>query len=1142
MTNLSHPPISRTIRPAGRILIHACLLAALCALAAAGHSAARAAEPIVPARMVRTIPWAGLPMPKNLYDQAELRKRWAAAARDPALKKQADKARKAADKYARIPAAQWIAMIPNRSALPTEASGHVGKVCPFTGANYQWGVWDAGSLDLVNHPFRIKSRFSDTWLLEKTEEWPADYPLKVAGHAEIAHWDGRKEKLAWTYGAGKTTGARYYPANIVWEARLKKIAEEALPALREAYLATGDDAYARPIVAILKRFADVFPAFPQGHPWEVDAARTRRAFLTEPRRKVYLNKRLGEYPCRLFEDNGLIGDARCAHEMALAFLAIEGSPAWGARAVALKRHIRKNLFAELALSFTAVDTRCGNHMARYVTALLAVGIALRDEFLVGRYNQAMMEFLYDHHFYDGISNEGSVMYSYMLDPMVRKWRNEFAPLYPAQAERHPFAERIGGTGSRMSTLLGRESSHNDGYDAVFGANWGMHSGLDKDGREARRRSEAFPGFGAAVLRAGGPGRCLEVFLAFDRAVGHDHDDPLGVQVFCRGVPILNHLGYCVPQRSLDLDARRNPLAGEILKIPFPAPLRVYSEQLDEIKKRYAHLFDVADSPLTKNTVLVDEYTARGYANFWADGANPYGNLEFVRLSPDADGPDAGFEAVEASMANMLKAAPARLDRYRRALLAVTRPDGRPYLVDVFRVKGGSRHLMLWHSHGEETGSTLPDGDERYESLPAWLDSWVPERRDPAAHAWYKRAQGEQAIRQVRVAPGAKLPDVWHHDWRLDWLAWAGGGAGVPDWGNDRIVPVSIRVHGLKPDETRDSEMLGVRALSDYYATFGNVRVGGQRLGGTVTFQDALRYAGQLHRGKPGLATTFVHVLEPTAAGEPPFIRSVARLAPAPNAPASKAEAVALELTFTDGTRDLVAALPEPGRLDFANGLSVDGRFALVRLDADGAVTQARLLGGTHLAYAGQPLVRQPAGTFDGELVRLEGDVSGDRSRSALVVRPTTRWPAADWLAGRTVLVKYRSGRTEGYTVEQAESAGGGRVRLVLKGHPPFVDLWGEVYDVPTKSVFLGPNSNPNHAIPYLNGSRVVFPTLNLDLPFERLGWHDWGISKHFVAGDTDLARLGVKTGVPYAIAPDTRDARVSIAADWSMAGGALRPE
>jgi hypothetical protein len=204
----------------------------------------------------------------------------------------------------------------------------------------------------------------------------------------------------------------------------------------------------------------------------------------------------------------------------------------------------------------------------------------------------------------------------------------------------------------------------------------------------------------------------------------------------------------------------------------------------------------------------------------------------------------------------------------------------------------------------------------------------------------------------------------------------------------------------------------------------------------------------------------------------------------------------------------------------------------VRLDRDGSLVHARLVGGTHLAYGGESPIEENSGSFRGDLVRLEGDVSGDRSRSALVVRPSVPWPNGEALVGRTVLVHYRSGRTEGYRVRLVEAVGAALLRLVLRGHPPFVDLWGEVYDVPDPNMFLGPNKNPNAAIPYLNQSRVVFPTLNLELPFARLGWQDWGISKHHIDADVDLVRLGVKPGMAYAIIPDIRDARVSISADW----------
>ena len=62
-------------------------------------------------------------MPATLYPREELEARWAKQNDDPQLRKKAAKARGRAAKYLRIPDAQWVEMIPDRSTSPRYAKG-----------------------------------------------------------------------------------------------------------------------------------------------------------------------------------------------------------------------------------------------------------------------------------------------------------------------------------------------------------------------------------------------------------------------------------------------------------------------------------------------------------------------------------------------------------------------------------------------------------------------------------------------------------------------------------------------------------------------------------------------------------------------------------------------------------------------------------------------------------------------------------------------------------------------------------------------------------------------------------------------------------------------------------------------------------
>lgn len=1101
------------------------------------------------ARNLRKLLPSELAIPATLYPLEELRGKWARLDTDAELQKEAQAARAQAAKYLKIPDEQWIVMIPDRSTAPRYGKGGSDALCPLSGVTGSFSRFsDERKLDLETSPFVLGSRFSDELIYERPEDVPDGHPQKHSdGYDEIPHWDGAMRRLAYAYCANMKEPVKYYPANIVWLVRLEKIINEAVPSLTRAYLATGDDRYASRLILILKRFAEIMPGLPLGEQNGI-AKVSREQFLVLPRPKIFgpppWHWASGYAHTRLATRRMTIpGEAAAAGRLARAFMAVEESPAWGLgdEAASGKDEIRKNLFGELALELQCGGLQMGNHAAGGPSeGLLALGIVLRDRYFFDCFNSFLEDWLYNQFYYDGISTEGSVMYSRMMQSIHPPWQNLRGVYEPDYLKKHPFLGVVGKTNERIRTLYGKHSEHGDGFDGVFGAIGAARSGRDASGNALREPSAVWPGFGVGMLRAGGVGRRCEVAMTFDRVTGHGHDDNLGLQLFYQGIPILNHLGYCVVDRSLSLDPDKNKNAQFFLDLKYPRKI-IPREQL-ELRWKGGYHYELNTTPYTKNTVAVDE-TGHGWCVNPVRPNDSFGNLLFYKGACDPDGAAAIFQVMEADMQNMLPGHVRGLRAYRRSILTIARPDGRPYALDVFYVDGGRRHVLLWHSVGDKIDSTIPVEERTFKTFEDWLDeSWMSIGVTEKRADWIpreRRAYGERQIDNVRVANN--LPPYWRHTWRLDYASWA------PKTDCDlkqqnrtwlaEMRPVFLRVHGLTMPQGASN--FGLRATSHYPATIREL-VEGVNMWGTVVFRDGLDYAGVV-RAAPGnreLSSLFVHVLEPWSEGETNAVRSVGILKAKAGAPPVPSDAGAVEVIFSDGSRDVITVGGSSNvPMQFEKGVRVEGRFALLRYDTDGQVRAARLVGGKSLASDDRLLLKSP-GNYTGTVVRLEGELAGRRDKASLVLAPDGRWPIGERLSGRHMHVAYRPNRVETYVLDRIGESPDGRLRAYLKDAPTFVDFWGEVYEtgVSGGNAFFGTITTKGSYFqsPYLVGSRLAFPELGVEFTLGAGYFRGFQFCEYVVGEKVDLAEIGIRNGMRFAIFPDYRGARVLIASEAGM--------
>lgn len=310
-----------------------------------------------------------------------------------------------------------------------------------------------------------------------------------------------------------------------------------------------------------------------------------------------------------------------------------------------------------------------------------------------------------------------------------------------------------------------------------------------------------------------------------------------------------------------------------------------------------------------NTVVVDrqdQQSRMGRANLWVDGEalHAFG----------AEGPDLIPDATT----------------YGRMAALVDTPDGNFYVFDVFRVAGGKEHLKFTHSG---FGVLQTEG----------LETAPPEK--PMPEEWQ--------LRHIGFDPSPPRPFVAN---------WA-----IRDHFEAR-EPGAPTVQFRQTDLTRDAQA----GRCEMWVALG-----------VSTNEQAWIPRAVTRRVAPDdgpLQSLFVGFLEAWEVAAP--VRSVERLDATP--PDDAHGPVVAQVELEGGGWDLLVAhhaAPEAALSIQAQGarLETDASLALVRLDASGKVVRMALQGGAHLRY-GERQVRHSQGDTYTEVV-FEGDAPRTASRS-----------------------------------------------------------------------------------------------------------------------------------------------------------------
>ena len=224
---------------------------------------------------------------------------------------------------------------------------------------------------------------------------------------------------------------------------------------------------------------------------------------------------------------------------------------------------------------------------------------------------------------------------------------------------------------------------------------------------------------------------------------------------------------------------------------------------------------------------------------------------------------------------------------RTALLVETSPAD-AYVLDVFRVVGGSDHARFFHSSfGSITidGLTLTPGEGFGKAV---------------------------LLRNIQTDPHA--PVGWNATWNIE--------------DHYRLLPAGSQVHLRHTDLTRGAEAY----VTEGWINAGNFNSLDEQWIPTLVTR---------RRGTTPLASTFVAVIEPYT--QTPVISSIKRL----DSPDST---VIIEVTLADGRRDLIISANAPGQLLVQPEWNVktDGELVLVRRDSQGKTQSMALTNGTFL--------------------------------------------------------------------------------------------------------------------------------------------------------------------------------------------------
>lgn len=1009
--------------------------------------------------------------------------------------------------------------------------------CPLCGS---WGfglTWDA------NNQYHATTTCCRTELWGREKDMPANYALRPTEKVPFQHLDDTVYQDSCTIYRDKQ--------GVEWELFIRTLMDhrrwlqqdcELVRQLGQEFEETADPRCAHKIAVILDQVADTYYGLPlardntlatyEGKPL------TRAAWLSVPGPGIFELTPLGAWGRRIPHSSPGWLNMLDEHIWAEPFARVRHHPAFKAVSQklygdpeALDKKIMSKLIGDLVLMFkTAFSQKLLNNYqeANYVDMWL-LGILAEDQTLIDFAGPAQEVAMYNHTYQDGLNGEGApnymampggYFYPFLADP--KGWLQ----YYPKFLEDHPFYEAANGEMRKLTTVRGMQVEFGDQHEYVFPSLL-----LDPATvREAERTgSRNWAGYGVGIMRIGGPGHRQEMCLTYTRASLHNAQDALGLDCWVDGIPVLRRGGYAAYWHNAHLQWDR-PEYQALRAMGYPKEIAEAGFPPDNWSWNYSH------SPLCQGNMTIDEV---GVGAGWDDNRG-YGEVITFKGGEAEGEPGSGFQVLDVRDHFSWSRKQKQIDDFRRTVIGIEGPDGRPYAVDLLKCAGEGRQALHQSAFADVAEDQLPPVRSEAKSLRELYfgDQKVDETPENQAYAHTD---------QVRTLAPTDQP--WSLTWRQDMGAYGprdpNGKPYQRPWPED-VGRVRLRLLGLPQAGGGQTEL--VRARGPWIGWLNQPLPNGQRADGNVAVVDGRDFIieRRLPEGGQGrVDSLYVRIMEGYREGEQSAIKSVARLK-ATSLAGPERDVAALKLSFADGHSDTIIYQAEAGKVRLPDGTETDARYALLRQDNAGKVMDTEVCRGTYLRAGDFGL--NLTGDFTGSIVDVIGDLTGTRQESALIVKPDKPWPAGQHLRGRQLLVRYESELrppcNEGWRIEKVTEVPGGLVRVDLQDHAPFVVSWHQVTVLPTDQPNVIKTWRPmvDHGNnPWYNGLKLWFPDGADGAPgrdklytikrVNRVGGGYGGDTVELVE-PVNLAAEGIKVGDWYVIYGVRPGLQVSVANDF----------
>ena len=711
--------------------------------------------------------------------------------------------------------------------------------------------------------------------------------------------------------------------------------------LAQLYHVTGDGRYAYKAAVILNRFAEVYPAWPiRG---TIGNYANWKVFYRSPPSNTQSGKWgrwiYDEIPIRLVLAYGLIRDSEGLERLS------------GELGVDVKRRIEEDLLRASVELVRRYEVDLHNPTPWIMYGMILVGRCIGEPSYVHEAVRMFNGILEKRFFYDGMWCEGTLGYhSYVL-------RGLKAVMEAAEGYSDPpgYVDPTDGTSFRNLSLKGNRFLKEveeapkalifpDGtYAPIHDTRWKRKASKPLEAST----SKILPGYGHAVLGFGKGPNQIQVHLHFGYMYSHSHADNLNIIIYGKGEELLSDIGYT-----------------------------------------HTKLRPWAASTLAHNTVIIDRKEQPRIIPWGDKREQSYGNLKLY------EGGDPKVKAVEASATKAYITEVKDLEVYERTLIMVEVSEEDAYIVDIFRVKGGSTH------------------------------SWV-------VHGSADRDQSLECSLSLKPKPGTLLgPDTEYRAERsadVDSESFAGSIYGLVDnlkaCSADGVWTATFRFLDGENLPSLRLTMLSERGDEVVVGQAPSIRRAGEDNALVDRYKMPIMIVSRVKRGAPNC---FVAVWEPFK-GEP-FISKVENL----QFDYGKDMAVALRIELKDRVDYVISTVDEPPyKLRcFGGDIRIMGRIGVIS-EERGNVRFMRLIDGVLLAKGGYVL--KGSGRVSGRVLEVHRR-GVNRSRGHFKV--DRRIPEDRPLDGRLMIVVHGDGSTHGYTISRVENTGDHGI-IYVKEDPGF---------------------------------------------------------------------------------------------------------